>query len=178
MITFVATNAIHQIRYHTDAAYKDSLEGDPSASDPTPKPLTRRRKESRLANIADPLSGSHEFIELLRRLDDRNYRDSTSDYRNLNMHAIGPRLVQGVTKMVTRKVVVATWMEPQANGTFKPKPIAGKFVPSYSFGGTEPLNPETARKASLKQYHIARDCFDSFTRLLRLHTGIMPRAAA
>lgn len=177
-ITFVATNSLHQIRIHTEAAYKDSLEGDPTSTCPDPKPLSRRQKEARLFKLSKSLTGSRSFLSSLRKLDDQEYRKSTSDYRNLNSHAIGPRIAIGITKLVTRRVVPATRMEEQADGTYRVVTIPGKFVPSYSFGGLEPLDLDSARKANLKQYLLARRCFEDFTALLETHAARLPRTDA
>ena len=54
VFTFVGTNALHQIKLHVEAGYRDVLQGDPSASDSQPRPLTRRKKEDRLAELARP----------------------------------------------------------------------------------------------------------------------------
>lgn len=102
VFTFVGTNALHQIRLHIEPGYKDALEGDPSASDPQPRPLTRRQREARLAKLAAPLPGASDFVSAMRQLDDTAYRDKTKDYRNANSHAIGPRIALGSTRMVTR----------------------------------------------------------------------------
>lgn len=178
VLTFTATNAFHQIRLHVEPGYKDVLEGDACPSEPKPRPLSRRRKEARLANLALAIPGASTFIKLLRGVDDSQYREVTSDYRNANSHAIGPRLALGQTRMVTRHSVPATRMETQADGTGRVVQIPGTYTASYSFGGVEPLDIEEARKSNLKQYKIARSCFDSYTEILQQNAAKLPRTDA
>jgi hypothetical protein len=178
LATFVGTNALHQVRIHTEASYLDTLEGDPSSAVPAPRPLTRRQKETRLARLAAPLQGSDQFMSSLRHMDDETYRTRTKDYRNLNSHAIGPRIALGHTRMVTRQAVPATRMESQPNGTGRLVEVPGRYVASYSFGGLEPLDLEVARIANLEQYTASRQCFTFFTSLLKVHCAKLPRADA
>lgn len=176
IFTFVGTNALHQIRLHLEAGYKDVLEGDPSASDPQPRPLTRRRKEARLAKLVEPLPGATAFVNCVRQLDDAVYRERTKDYRNANSHAIGPRIALGHTRMVTRRAVPATRMETQPDGTVRMVEVPGKYIASYAFGGLEPLDLEVARIASLGQYKIARTCLEKFTAVLQANANTLPPA--
>lgn len=177
MFTFVGTNALHQIRLHVEAGYQDILEGDPSASDPQPRPLTRRQKEARLARLAAALPGATAFMDSVRQLDDRDYREQTKEYRNANSHAIGPRIALGLTRMVTRRVVPATRMETQSDGTGRIVEIPGKYVACYAFGGLEPLDLEVARVANLGQYRIARACLEKFTAVLQTAANTLPPRA-
>ena len=178
LLTFIGTNALHQIRIHTDAEYKDILEGDPSAATPEPRPLTRRHKERRLNRLATPLEGSNPFLGSIAQIDNDEFRKITKDYRNLNSHAIGPRIALGQTRMVTRRAIVATRMEDQLDGTLRLVEIPGRYVASYSFGGVEPLDLEVARKACVRQYQAMRVCFDHLTSLIQSHSAKMPRADA
>jgi len=177
LFTFVGTNALHQIRLHLEAGYEDVLEGDPSASDPQPRPLTRRQKEARLAKLVRTLPGATAFVNCVRQLDDAEYRKKTRNYRNANSHAIGPRIAFGRTQMVTRRVVAATRMETQPDGAVRKVEVPGKYVASYAFGGLPPLDLEVARIASLNQYNIARMCLEKFTAVLQANAGTLPRAA-
>lgn len=178
LFTFVGTNALHQVRLHVEPEYKDMLEGDPSTSDPSPRPLSRRKKETRLARLAEPLSGASAFVRLVRELDDVSYRMKTKDYRNANSHAIGPRIASGETRLVTRQAVPATRMEPQADGTYRIVDVPERYVAAYGFGGVEPLDLEATRIANLDQYRVARTCFDAFTAILKAHADTMDRAGA
>jgi hypothetical protein len=178
VFTFVGTNAFHQIRLHIEDGYKDFLEGDPSASDPQPRELTRRQKEARLDKLAKSIPGASAFLSALRALDSEDYRDKTKNYRNTNSHAIGPRIALGSTRMVIRRVVPATTMETQLDGSGRIVDVPGKYVASYSFGGVEPLELENARTANLSQYRLARDCFAAFTAVLEANADTLPRADA
>jgi hypothetical protein len=176
LMTFVGTNAIHQIRLHTEPQYLDRLEGDSSPENPDPRPLTRRQKEKRLSKIAAPLEGSDDLLKAIRQLDNEQYRNATKDYRNLNNHAIGPRLAIGVTRMVTRHVVPEQRMEKQHDGTGRLVTNTGKFVPRYGFGGTEPLDLAATRNANLEQYRFARQCVLHHTAMLENYAAKLPRA--
>lgn len=176
VFTFVGTNALHQLRLHIEAGYKDVLEGDPSASDPHPPPLTRRKKEARLARLAAPLPGATDFLKSVRQLDDEDYREVTRDYRNANSHAIGPRIALGETQRVTRRAIPATRMEARPDGTHRMVEIPGKYVASYAFGGLEPLDLEVARVANLSQYRVARACLEKLTTVLHANADTLPRA--
>lgn len=178
VFTFVGTNALHQIRLHVEAGYRDVLEGDPSASNPQPRPLTRRQKEARLAKIAARLPEATAFVNCLRQLDDSDYRERTKDYRNANSHAIGPRIALGQTQMVTRRAVPATRMETQPDGKARIVEIPGEHVASYAFGGLEPLDPEVARTASLGQYKLARTCLEKFTAVIQTYADTLPSRVA
>lgn len=176
LFTFVGTSAVHQLRLHMESGYADHMEGDPTASYPRPRPLTRRKKEDRLFAMVAPLAGSASFTSALRKLDDADYREQTKDYRNLNSHAIGPRIAIGITKMVTREVGPATKMQWQPDGTGRIVTVPGHFAPSYNFGGLEPLDPEVARRANLLQYARARECFSQLTTLISSLASTLPRA--
>lgn len=178
LLTFVGTNALHQIRIHIDAKYKDVLEGDPSAAIPKPRPLTRRQKEERLNRLAEPLEGSNLFVDSITQLDNDEFRKITKDYRNLNSHAIGPRLALGQTRMITRTAIVATRIEDQPDGASNLVEIPGCYVASYSFGGTEPLDLEVARKACILQYQAMRVSFDHLTSLIQSYSAKLPRVDA
>ena len=178
LATFVGTNALHQIRLHTETSYRDVLEGDPSAANPTPRPLTRRQKEARLSRLAEPLQGSDQFMSALRQIDDEVYRTQTKDYRNLNSHAIGPRIALGHTRMVTRRAEPAVRVEALPGGAGRLVEDPGRYVASYGVGGLEPLDLESARVASLGQYTASRRCFALFTALLQTHCAKLPRADA
>jgi hypothetical protein len=178
VFTFVSTNAFHQIRLNSETEYVDTMDGDPTAAMPKPRPLTRRQKESRLLGILKPLAGSGSFISALRRIDDSSYRTATKDYRNLNSHAIGPRIALGYTKMVTLSVSPAMRMEAQEDGTSRLVAVPGRYCASYSFGGLEPLDQEAARAANLDQYRAARVCFERLVSLLEQHCASVTRADA
>lgn len=176
LLTFVGTNAVHQLRLHTEPDYVDHMEGDPTTSEPRPRPLTRRKKEDRLFAMVAPIAGSALFTSALRKLDDPDYRERTKDYRNSNSHAIGPRIAVGMTKMVTRQVGPATEMQWQPDGTGRIVTAPSRFVACYTFGGLEPLDPEAARRANLLQYERARDCFSQLTTLISSLASTLPRA--
>jgi hypothetical protein len=176
MLTAVATSALHQVRLTLEHGYPDMLEGDPATPNGRGKHLTRRKKESRLASIASVWAEAKPFLEAIRKLDDSAYRSQTLDYRNLNSHAIGPRLGIGHTRTVTRLVVQATKLTEIGEGRFKEVAIPNKMTVSYGFGGTPPLNLEEARRINVQQFSSARSCYLLYRKLLEKVANDIPRA--
>lgn len=164
--TFVATNAFHQLRLSSEAGYKDRLEGDPKQPNEKPVFLSRRKKEKRLEKVISVWSDSKRFIESLAAINDSLYERATYDYRNRVNHAIGPRLGVGITQAVTRSVVQASHLKEQPDGTYRDAPIPGKVSVSYGFGGMQPIDLEQARISNLKQYQLARTCYNRYVELL------------
>jgi hypothetical protein len=172
---FIGTNILHQIRLHSEPGYLDVIEGDPSPSDPSPRELTRRKKENRLASLSAPLEGSGPFMSSIREIDSNDFRKATKDYRNLNSHAIGPRIAIGQTRLVSRHCTPEEVMEPQSDGTIRFVKNKERYVVGYGFGGIEPISLDVARSACLDQYFAVRACFDHFTSLIQLHCNKLPR---
>jgi hypothetical protein len=175
-ITSVATNALHQVRLITDSHYTDFIEGDPVSPEDRQKHLSRRSKENRLLKLTTQWQESIELMSMLKKLDDQAYRRRTFDYRNLSSHTIGPRLVIGHTRTITRNVEQAMELKEQENGFYFEVPIAGKMRVSYGFGGTPPLNINDVRLANLEQFKLARNCYDHYVTLLKVAVDQIPTA--
>lgn len=165
--TFVATNAFHQIRLSSEVNYEDRLGGEPKTPNERPQFLSRRKKEERLQKVISVWPESKSFLESLAAINDSSYQQATFDYRNRVSHAIGPRLGQGITQTVTRSVVQATHLKEQPDGTYREESIHGKLSVSYGFGGTQPIDLEEARISNLKQYQLARMCYNQYFELLK-----------
>lgn len=165
--TFVATNAVHQIRLSSEEGYKDRLEGDPKKPNEKPMFLSRGKKEKRLEKVISIWSESKKFLESLAAINDSSYQRATYDYRNRVNHAIGPRLGVGITQAVTRSVVQATQLKKQPDGTYRDEPIPGKLSVRYGVGGTQPIDLEEARTSNLKQYQLAQTCYNRYFELLK-----------
>jgi hypothetical protein len=165
-LVLIATNAVHQIRLASETGYRDHLEGDPSRPGERIRHLSRRRKEVRLEQLAAQWSSFSGWIEMLRRIDDDEYRRTTFDYRNRAAHAIAPRLAVGHVGFVTRNVEQRTEIVAQPGGSYQRVATPGKMAVSYGFGGTPPLDMEAARVANLEQYRRARTCFEGYRILL------------
>jgi len=165
-LTAVATNALHQIRLSIEPGYPDRLEGEPRTPDEEPAHLTRRKKENRLSKLAVVWKDADTFLAAIRNLDSREYRERTFDYRNLNSHAIGPRLGIGYTGTVKRSVVQAMEHKQLEDGIYEMVPIPGKLTVSYGFGGTPPLDLQKAWEANVEQFAIARECYNRYRQLL------------
>jgi hypothetical protein len=174
-LTFVATNSLHQLRLAFGDGYMDQLEGDP-ATGKKPRHLTRAGKELRLKKLVSPWSEGGPLVAAIESLDDKAYREATSDYRNRSSHAIGPRLALGHTQTVTRSVVPATQLKQQPDGTYKDEPLPGKMSVCYGVGGTPPLDMEQARKDNLVQYLRARGGYETYRRLLFAQMAQLPKS--
>jgi len=174
-LTFVATNSLHQLRLALGGGYEDHLDGDP-APGKKPRHLTRASKEERLRNLASPWTESGDLLAAIKSIDDKPYREATSDYRNRSSHAISPRLALGHTQTVTRSVVPATRLKQQPDGTYKDEPIPGKMSVCYGVGGTPPLDMEQARKDNLAQYLLARGGYATYRSLLFAEMNKLPKS--
>lgn len=164
-LTFVATNSLHQLRLALGGGYEDRLVGDPQ-SGKKQNHLKRADKEQRLMNVISSWREGKVLIDAIRSIDDKAYREATSDYRNRSSHAIGPRLALGDTQLVTRSVVPATQLKQQTDGTYKHELIPGKMSVEYGVGGVAPLDMEQARKNNLAQYFRARSGYEAYRSLL------------
>lgn len=173
--TFVATNALHQVRMASDAAYPDRLISDPKpGKEDKPGFQPRSKSESQLEEIASPLEGGAAFVAAVRALDEDDYLELTKNFRNLASHAIAPRLTVGHTNMVVRRVVPATTLVQQANGTYKDEPVPGKQHVSYGFGGTEPLQMREVFAGNLAEFQKAADCFNAYVNVLNKALAGLP----
>lgn len=174
--TFVATNALHQVRMTADAAYPDRLASDPKpGKEDKPRFLSRKHSEAQLEVIASPLDGGTAFTAGLQSIDEDDYLELTRNFRNLASHAIAPRLTVGYTRMVVRRVVPATKMLQQPDGTYKDEPIPGKQQVSYSFGGTDPLQMRAVFAANLAEFEKASACFHAYVDVLDKALATLPR---
>ena len=165
-LTFVVTNSMHQVRLMLGNGYFDHLEGDPVTHDQRPRNLTRRDKEKRLSDLIKLWPEAEQFMTALQQLDDKPYREATSDYRNRSSHAIGPRLGIGTTRTVVRSVEPSTEFTRKDDGTYERTRVAGRMSVCYAFGGTEPLDMVKIFAINLKQFRCARACYESYRGLL------------
>lgn len=166
-LTSVATNALHQVRLSNDPTYRDHLPGDPETPTDRQKLLTRPHKEKRLQTIVDRWPGGDALMKAIRRINGPEYKQATSDYRNLVNHTLGPRLGIGAVRMVTRHVKPATKPEKGSDGRFHDIPVPGEMCVSYGFGGTPPLDLVAARRANEGQFRHARDCYEKYLDVLK-----------
>jgi hypothetical protein len=171
-ISFVATNTLHQVRLAAKDGYKDVLDQDPKKLDGKPRFLSRAERETQVARFAAPLpQGGAAFMSALQSIDGHDYRDLTSNFRNLASHAIAPRLIVGHTSAVVREVRTATHLVEQPDGTFRVEVIPGKRQVSYGFGGTPPIPMRTVFDHSVTEFEKARGCFFAYVELLDAALG-------
>lgn len=165
--TFVATNALHQVRMAADVTYADRLPSDPKPGKEGKFRLpSRRESEAQLELIAAPLEGGAGFTVALKSLDADDYRELTRNFRNLTSHAIAPRLTVGYTNTVVRRVVAATTMVQQPDGSYKDELVPGKQHVSYGFGGTDPLPMREVFAGNLAEFERATACFHAYVDVL------------
>lgn len=176
--TFVATNALHQIRLARDPATKDELLGDAKPPKYLKHYPSRAKKEEQLRKLAAAWPTGAEFIEAHELLDDDGYEAVSSDFRNRASHAIAPRFSIGITSIVVRERVQQTAMEEQPDGTYDEVAVPGKMATSYSYGGTSPLGMQQAWETNLAQFEFAKRCFFAYIALLREATAAMPQRPA
>lgn len=175
-LTFVATNAFHQIRLAADKSYPDRLEGDPKKAGAKPRFLSRTQSEDQLARLAGPMAQGTAFVADLQSLDGDDYRDLTRNFRNLSSHAIAPRFNVGLTNTVTRQVVNATKLVEKANGTFEKEEVPDAQMVRYGFGGTPPLPMRKIFAANLAEFGKASACFTVYVAVLDAALAKLPAA--
>jgi hypothetical protein len=175
--TFVATNAFHQVRLAADETYSDRLDGDPKKAGAKPRFLSRTQSEEQLVRLANALAHGAAFVDGVQSLDGEGYRDFTRNFRNLSSHAIAPRFNVGLTNTVTRRVVNATKLVEQRNGTYKEEEIAGKQAVRYGFGGTPPLPMREMFLANFEEFEKARSCFMAYVEVLDTALGALPASS-
>ncbi|WP_337178391.1 hypothetical protein [Hydrogenophaga borbori] len=174
--TFVATNALHQVRMAADAAYPDRLDADPKPGrEDTPRFIPRKASEAQLEMIVSTLVGGASLVSTLRSLDEDDYRELTKNFRNLASHAIAPRFSVGITNTVVRRVVQATKFVRQPDNTYKDELVPGKQKVSYGFGGTEPLPMRAVFVANLTEFVKATACFHAYANVLNDALAELPK---
>lgn len=174
--TFVATNALHQVRMSADPAYPDRLASDPKpGKEDKQRFLSREKSEAQLEEITSTLDGGTTFMAALRAIDEDDYLELTRNFRNLASHAIAPRLTIGHTSIVVRRVVPATTLVQQPDGTYKDELVPGKQHVSYGFGGTEPLHMRAVFEANLAEFVKSSRCFNAYVDTFNRALMALPR---
>lgn len=125
----------------------------------SPRFATRRKKEQQLARIGEPWTVTAALLAGIQALDHADYRSATSDFRNRTTHAFGPKFSVGYTRPVVREVVPAEEKVLRSDGGIEFVPSKDKLVVQYAFGGTPPLDLESARNLNLREFELARACF-------------------
>lgn len=173
--TALATETLHQIRMAEDKSIPDHLASDPSPPKFKTSFMTRERKEMQLVEIAARWPLGAPFTDALKLIDTLEYRRETYNYRNMHSHTIGPRLGIGHTRAVKRLAHQAEELLPIGNDRYEMTKIPGKVQISYGFGGTPPLDLETARRLNLQQFYAARDCYAKYLLLVEDSVKALPK---
>lgn len=165
----ISTTAIHQMNIQTDSGYTDRLDEDKEF-------LTRGKREKQLATIGTRWRSYADYQRRLSLIDGHAYRDTTRDFRNRASHTIAPRFERGVTNLVTRKIVPATEMQLQSDGTYKSVGIPGRKAAQYGFGGTAALKLEDMRQANLNEFTLAQHAMRAYEALLHELIAASPKS--
>jgi hypothetical protein len=158
----LATNVVHHGRVSTDATYEDRLAGDDNN-----RFLNRPERERQLRRIGQMTPALRAFINRLSALDDKAFRAQTFDFRNRASHSIAPRLEEGFTQMVKRRVGPSQALVMQPDGRYRMVPDTSRRVVSYGFGGTPPLALDVATELVAGEYKKARLAVAAYLDLVR-----------
>lgn len=93
-------------------------------------------------------SAFEQFIAHFRKIDNEEWKDLTSGFRNKYHHRIPPRFELGHTQLITRE-------------------LSKSGEATYSFGFCEPLSLNSLIDPLKQQHRLARDCFEAYSALLR-----------
>jgi hypothetical protein len=158
-----------------DSAYRDRLISDPKpGKEDKPRFLSRKESEAQLEDTASALDGGTVFTAALQSIDEDGYLELTRNFRNLASHAIAPCLTVGHANMVVRRVVPATMLVQQPDGSCKDESVPGKQQVSYGLDGTEPLQMRAVFAANLAEFQKASTCFDAYV-VLNKALATLPR---
>lgn len=157
----VATNSIHQANLNIVSGYKDQL-----VQDAQPYPLGRKRTEEQLGTLGKHWPAATAFLESLQKLDAKEFREATRNYRNLASHAIAPRFRLGITNFVVRGMTPLMEKLHQPDGGYFLEPHPTRKVVSYGFGGTDALDLAKVYVLSLQEFEKAVEVFARYNKLL------------
>ena len=157
------TNSIHLANLRTDGDYRDVLDED--ALKPG-RYLSRGKIEDQIKRIGASWGEAGALMSSLQRIDSKEYKLATRNYRDLSSHAIAPRLGFGEVNLVKRKMGVWEEWQDQGDGTRKLVPNSARRTVSYSFGGTPPLELVEIYRLNKEQHEIAADTLEKYCGLL------------
>lgn len=157
----VATNSIHQANLNIISGYEDQL-----AQDARRYPLSRNRAEEQLEILGKHWPAATAFLDSLQKLDSKEFREATRNYRNLTSHAIAPRFRLGITNFVVRDMTPLMEKLYHPDGGYFLEPHPTKKVVSYGFGGTEALDLAKVYLLSLQEFEKAVEVFAMYSKLL------------
>jgi hypothetical protein len=172
----VAETAMHQANLTVKHGYKDRLvqDDDMGGKKKRNRHLSRSEREKQLKSLGKGWKAFSPFKQALGMIDNKAYRKQTVNFRNRASHGIAPRFRIGITNFITRRVVPATKIETQPDGTVLETEIPGKLAVSYGIGGTPPLRFEDVYEANMQQYSAAVRTFRAYEKLLGEMMEVMP----
>jgi len=92
----------------------------------------------------------------LEKLGDKKFQIATLDFRNSYNHRFSPRVVIGITQIVTRRL--------SSSGV------------SYTFGGLQPLQLDFVANLLAEQFNRGQAAFEAFQKLVREHEASIASA--
>lgn len=158
----IATNALHQANLELQDNYKDRLDQDQNNSY-----MSRRHRENQLLTLGIHYSKFPKFMQSLRALDDKKFKQISYNFRDLASHGIAPRFEQGETSFVTRSIEPWSDLVEQPDGSHKFVKHETKTSICYTLGARHPLTFQQAFDASWHEYLKTIKLFHSYQSLLR-----------
>lgn len=111
--------------------------------------LSRTAMISQATDLAGANKAALEVLDWLSELDDKEYRDSTHDYRNSISHSVAPHFDEGVVLYVTRSIRL-------------------DMSVCYAFGERPALLHDDAFLANRLQFLVFKNVLVAFEKLLRI----------
>ena len=152
-ITVTAETLLHQANLHVATDAKDQLEQDELQHGRT---LARSRRRDQLKRLGKPWARFPEFRDALAKMDGKDYRKVTSNFRDLTHHSFAPRLMIGEITRAIRSVGPPSQMIEQPDGSYLLIEDPTRKLPQYAMQSIQPLPLDATREANLKEYLKAR----------------------
>lgn len=129
--------------------------------------LSRRAAENQLRRVGGGWKSGATLLDALAKLDNRQYRNATLDYRNRASHFIAPRLLAGQVELYLRFLTPAQRIVDNEDGSFSVVEVPNKKVVAYGLGGIDPFSLDDIIKLNKPQYLYAVEALSIYETLLR-----------
>ena len=175
LLVQVATNGIHQANLTCRDGYRDQLDQDADARKGRTGFLSRTKAEIQLHRLLNGWTGGATLMAALQKLDNREYRKATLDYRNRASHFIAPRLMAGQVDIYSRYLVPAMRQVNNEDGSFSFVEMPNEKVVAYGLGGIEPFSLEEILHLNKPQHSYAVEALTAYEAVLREAIGMLGR---
>lgn len=170
----IATTALHQANLQLIENYDDKLDSDSRGFLSRPA----REKQLKRLGIAGNWEEAQSFLTSLNKLDSKDFKEKTHNFRNLASHGIAPRVEIGQTNFFTREIANSTYSAMQPDGSYLVLENPSKKSVFYGFGGTQPLKPSWIIPLIDSEIEKSVEAFNSYNKLLLEITSRLPRREA